>query len=78
MLNYASLIFVEQLTIWSVTRDEVIHRSRTLPAGETFLVVDVTHRNHLLSLENLETISQIVLVNFTARLYDKARYWTIQ
>ena len=41
------------ITIRSVARDELVHRSGALAAGEALLVVDVTHRGHLLGLEHL-------------------------
>ena len=41
------------LTIRCVARDELIHRSGALATGEALLVVNVTHRNHLLGFENL-------------------------
>ena len=41
------------LTVWCITSDELIHRSCAFLACETFLMVDMSRRFYLFSLENL-------------------------
>jgi len=53
-IKLIKLRFLKDITVWSITSNKMIHRPGTFLASEAFFVVDMTHRDHLLSSKNLQ------------------------